>query len=172
MADEELRRIFAMNLNNYLALNGYKQADLARHMGVSTATTAKWCTGQTMPRIDKIQFWGLDQRLAKVLSVRLQEVDDERRLQDGEPLLNGRGRNADAACDAVHGKHLAAIGGANLDELFEHGQVAVVDLALHVQVEVGVHITIEPIVGREKLCGIVQRRVKSFENGFVNIATQ
>lgn len=55
MADEEIRRIFAMNLNNYMALNGYKQADLARHMGVSTATTAKWCTGQTMPRIDKIQ---------------------------------------------------------------------------------------------------------------------
>jgi len=55
MADEELRRIFAMNLNNYLSLNGYKQADLARHMHVSTATTAKWCTGQTMPRIDKIQ---------------------------------------------------------------------------------------------------------------------
>ena len=24
-------------------------------MKVSTATTAKWCTGQTMPRIDKIQ---------------------------------------------------------------------------------------------------------------------
>lgn len=44
-----------MNLNNYLSLNGYKQADLARHMGVSTATTAKWCTGQTIPRIDKIQ---------------------------------------------------------------------------------------------------------------------
>lgn len=55
MADEELRRIFAMNLNNYLSLNGYRQADLARHMHVSTATTAKWCTGQTMPRIDKIQ---------------------------------------------------------------------------------------------------------------------
>ena len=55
MADEELRRIFAKNLTNFLALNGYKQADLARHMGVSTATTAKWCTGQTLPRIDKIQ---------------------------------------------------------------------------------------------------------------------
>lgn len=55
MADEELRRIFAMNLNSYLSLNGYKQADLARYMNVSTATTAKWCTGQTMPRIDKIQ---------------------------------------------------------------------------------------------------------------------
>ena len=55
MADEELRRIFARNLTNFLALNQYKQADLARHMGVSTATTAKWCTGQTLPRIDKIQ---------------------------------------------------------------------------------------------------------------------
>ena len=55
MADEELRKIFAKNLNNFLAINGYKQADLARHMKVSTATTAKWCTGQTMPRIDKIQ---------------------------------------------------------------------------------------------------------------------
>ena len=55
MADEELRRIFSKNLSNFLALNGFKQADLARHMGVSTATTAKWCTGQTLPRIDKIQ---------------------------------------------------------------------------------------------------------------------
>lgn len=55
MADDELRRIFAQNLVYYLQLNGYNQADLARHLHVSTATTAKWCTGQTMPRIDKIQ---------------------------------------------------------------------------------------------------------------------
>lgn len=55
MADEEIRLIFARNLNNFLSLNGYKQADLARHMKVSTATTAKWCNGQIIPRIDKIQ---------------------------------------------------------------------------------------------------------------------
>lgn len=55
MADEELRKQFAKNLNYYLELNGYNQADLARHLRVSTATTAKWCTGQTIPRIDKIQ---------------------------------------------------------------------------------------------------------------------
>lgn len=55
MADEELRKIFSQNLVYYLQLNGYNQADLARHMHVSTATTAKWCTGQTLPRIDKIQ---------------------------------------------------------------------------------------------------------------------
>lgn len=55
MADEELRKIFAQRLNYYLLRNGYTQADLSRKMRVSTATTAKWCTGQTMPRIDKIQ---------------------------------------------------------------------------------------------------------------------
>lgn len=55
MADEELRVFFAKRLNHFLELNGYNQADLARYMKVSTATTAKWCTGQTMPRIDKIQ---------------------------------------------------------------------------------------------------------------------
>ena len=55
MSDDELRKIFMTNLNNFMALNGFKQADLARHMRVSTATAAKWCTGQSMPRIDKIQ---------------------------------------------------------------------------------------------------------------------
>ena len=55
MGDTELRRIFAENLRNYLAVNGYTQADMARYMKVSTATAAKWYTGQTMPRVDKIQ---------------------------------------------------------------------------------------------------------------------
>lgn len=55
MPDEELRRLFAKRLRHYLEVNGYSQADLARHMHVSTATTAKWCTGQTMPKIDKVQ---------------------------------------------------------------------------------------------------------------------
>lgn len=55
MADEELRRLFAMKLNYYLEKNGFNQADMSRKMKVSTATAAKWCTGQTMPRVDKIQ---------------------------------------------------------------------------------------------------------------------
>lgn len=55
MPDEELRKIFMENLNKYMELSGRTQADLARRLHVSTATTAKWCTGQTMPRIDKIQ---------------------------------------------------------------------------------------------------------------------
>ena len=47
MADEELRRQFSRRLTYYLSLNGYNQADMARRMGVSTATAAKWCTGQS-----------------------------------------------------------------------------------------------------------------------------
>lgn len=53
--DEQTRRIFMQNLNRYLSEHGYNQADLARHMHVSTTTTARWCTGQAIPRIDKIQ---------------------------------------------------------------------------------------------------------------------
>lgn len=55
MPDEELRKIFTENLNKYMELSDHTQADLARRLHVSTATVAKWCTGQTMPRIDKIQ---------------------------------------------------------------------------------------------------------------------
>lgn len=38
MADEELRIIFAKKLNHYLELNGYNQADLARHMNEKVNT--------------------------------------------------------------------------------------------------------------------------------------
>lgn len=55
MSDSEMRRYFAKQLRHYLNLSGYSQADMARHMKVSTATTAKWCTGATIPRVDKIQ---------------------------------------------------------------------------------------------------------------------
>ena len=55
MSEEEIRRTFAKNLNTFLALNGYNQADLARKMHVSTTTASKWCTGKAAPRMDKIQ---------------------------------------------------------------------------------------------------------------------
>ena len=76
MADEELRRIFAKNLNDFMSMNGFKQADLARHMNVSTATAAKWCTGQTMPRIDKIQS------ICNWLGVSKEDLLNERTEQD------------------------------------------------------------------------------------------
>ena len=87
MADGKLRQIFAQNLIYYLQLNGYNQADLARHLHVSTATTAKWCTGQTMPRIDKIQsicnWLGIEK--SSLLDDSTEEHDDQKAIYYTDP---------------------------------------------------------------------------------------
>lgn len=44
----------AKNLRYYLDINGMNQADLAKIMGVTTATTSNWCKGVKMPRMDKV----------------------------------------------------------------------------------------------------------------------
>lgn len=74
MTEKDIRTIFAKNLSDFLAINGFRQADLARQLHVSTATAAKWATGQTIPRIDKIQ------RIANWLGVRKEDL-----LSDGGP---------------------------------------------------------------------------------------
>lgn len=51
----EQREIFAKNLNEQLEFHHKSQADLAKQLNVSTASTAYWCTGQKLPRMDKIQ---------------------------------------------------------------------------------------------------------------------
>ena len=54
MGESEIKEIFRKNLNRLLSENGYTQADMARHIGVSTAAAAQWATGKTVPRMDKI----------------------------------------------------------------------------------------------------------------------
>lgn len=55
MPENELRRIFASNLNYYLDKNNESQKDVAEKLGVSTSTFSSWCTAQKMPRMDKIE---------------------------------------------------------------------------------------------------------------------
>lgn len=55
MANTELNATFALNLRNYLSINNQTQADLSRYMNVSTACVAKWATGKTIPRFDKLR---------------------------------------------------------------------------------------------------------------------
>lgn len=59
MGDKDLRSRFSRNLLYFLSVNGCSQADMARAMKVSTATAAKWCNGQSIPRIDKLQSLSL-----------------------------------------------------------------------------------------------------------------
>lgn len=55
MSEEEIRKIFSRNLTSYLELNNMTQKDLVNFIGVSSSTVSNWCTGQKLPRMDKIQ---------------------------------------------------------------------------------------------------------------------
>lgn len=50
----DLRSKFTENFNKILAASSHSQADLARYMGVATATTTDWKKGRIVPRIGNI----------------------------------------------------------------------------------------------------------------------
>ncbi len=53
--DDKIKAIFTEKINYYLRLHDKSQADLARAMGVSSATVSDWCSGKKMPRADRLQ---------------------------------------------------------------------------------------------------------------------
>lgn len=54
MSTKEIYSIFSKNLTYWLHKRGKTQADLAKRIGVSTATTSNWCNNTKIPRTDKI----------------------------------------------------------------------------------------------------------------------
>lgn len=48
------KEIFSYNLKRIMEAKGEKQVDLAKHLGVSTATVCEWIKGKKLPKIDKI----------------------------------------------------------------------------------------------------------------------
>ena len=56
MGEQEIKRIFSNNLNYFLKLNNENQIDVANKLGISPSTFSSWCTGQKMPRMDKIEM--------------------------------------------------------------------------------------------------------------------
>lgn len=56
MSEEEIRRIFAKNLTTLLEKRDKSQKDLVDFIGVSSSTVSNWCTGQKLPRMDKVQL--------------------------------------------------------------------------------------------------------------------
>ena len=55
MSEEEIRKIFSRNLTNLLEDRNKSQKDLVDFIGVSSSTVSNWCTGQKLPRMDKVQ---------------------------------------------------------------------------------------------------------------------
>lgn len=54
MPDYETKKIFAANLTQLLKEREVTQAELAAKMKVAPSTVSSWCTGDKMPRMDKI----------------------------------------------------------------------------------------------------------------------
>ncbi len=50
------KRIFAENLNRYLSKAQKTQIDVATDLNIKPSTFSSWCTGQKMPRMDKIEL--------------------------------------------------------------------------------------------------------------------
>lgn len=56
MTDKEQKKIFARNLNNYLAQSGKTQKEVADAIKVSPQTFNTWCKGIAIPRMGKVQL--------------------------------------------------------------------------------------------------------------------
>ena len=55
MTDEQQKRLFAKNLNRYIALNGKQQIEVAKDLGVNPTTLNMLCKGDSMPGPGKIR---------------------------------------------------------------------------------------------------------------------
>lgn len=56
MANYETKRIFAQNLTRLLREKSVNQIDLALAMNVAPSSVSGWCSGEKMPRMDKIEW--------------------------------------------------------------------------------------------------------------------
>ena len=79
MADEEQKRIFSKNLNNYLAMSDKTQKEVAEAIGVSPQTFNTWCQGIALPRMGKVQL------LADYFKIGKTDLIDEKNKETGEP---------------------------------------------------------------------------------------
>ena len=82
MSSENERRIFAKNLNYYISLNGKQQKERAREIGESPSTLKRWCKGNSVPGLGKIQ------KLADYFKIGKSDLIDER--LDSDPIIDAR----------------------------------------------------------------------------------
>ena len=56
MSENEYKKIFSKNLRYYMNKNNKKQSDLINDLGFSSSTISNWCTGEKLPRMDKVKI--------------------------------------------------------------------------------------------------------------------
>ena len=87
MSEEEYKIIFSRNLLYYLELDGKTQADLCKHLNVSSATVSDWCNGKKMPRMDKIQS------ICNWLRIEKSDLLEDKERQNSSYYLNDDARD-------------------------------------------------------------------------------
>ena len=76
MTDEEQKRVFAKNLNKYIALNNKQQIDVAKDLGISPTTLNMWCKGNSMPSTGKIR------KQADNFRIEMSDLTDEKHKEN------------------------------------------------------------------------------------------
>ena len=56
MSENEYKKIFSKNLRYYMNKYNKKQSDLINDLCFSSSTISNWCTGEKLPRMDKVQI--------------------------------------------------------------------------------------------------------------------
>lgn len=72
MPDYDTKKVFAKNLSRLLAEVNMTQKELSEIMDVSVSAVSAWCSGDKMPRMDKIEF------MEKYFGVSKSELLEER----------------------------------------------------------------------------------------------
>ena len=70
------KKVFAENLNHYIAKNGVLQKDVAKAVGVSQGTITDWLSCRSYPRMDKIQI------LAEYFDIQMSDLVEERSVNN------------------------------------------------------------------------------------------
>lgn len=56
MTELDPKIVFSSNLNYYLSVHNKTQKEVADELDISPSTFSSWCTGQKMPRMDKVEL--------------------------------------------------------------------------------------------------------------------
>lgn len=78
MTDDEQKKIFAKNLNKYIALNQKQQKEVAEAIGEKPTTLNMWCSGNSFPSLGKIQ------KLADYFRIGKSDLTDEKGNSDSD----------------------------------------------------------------------------------------
>lgn len=73
---EETKRIFAKNLNKYIALNQKQQIDVAKGLNEKPTTLNMWCKGNSLPSTGKLR------KIADYFNIGMTDLIEEKQFED------------------------------------------------------------------------------------------